>query len=85
MNIEFVKLNEQILREWCECTLTWDVSYDDEPEGMITCEGPYGACNYFDSLGEQEEWLSDNGYYNAEEVIERRDEVLKFLNQLDNA
>lgn len=80
MDIEIVKLNEQSLREWYEYISTLDVSYDDEPEGMITYQDPeYGTFNLFDNLYEQDRWLDDNGYDSVDDFLVQRAELRKQL------
>jgi len=85
MNLEILKLNEQHLREWYEYISTLDVSYDEEPEGMITSEDlEYGNFNLFDNLYEQDTWLDDNGYTSVDDFLVQREELRQDIIRLDN-
>lgn len=85
MNLEILKLNEQSLREWYDYISTLDVSYEDEPDGIITCVDPeYGTINLFDNLSEQDTWLDDNGYTGVDDFLVRREELRQTFNQLEN-
>jgi len=85
MNLEILKLNEQHLREWYEYISTLDVSYDEEPEGMITSEDlEYGNFNLFDNLYEQDTWLYDNGYTSVDDFLVQREELRQDIIRLDN-